>query len=254
MNVGAVSGSNPYMNIASGQRINSAADDPASLAISKGMESQIKGAEKNLDNIANTSNALSTAEGALNTIQDSLGRIRDLSVQASGGILSDGDKSIIQGEISQLLQGIEDTAKNTQFNTKPLLDGSFQNINVGDQPGGGGSSVSVADSSLSALGIDGFDVTGDFDISQIDSALEKVSSARSEIGSAQNAFEHASNSISGKINNITSSMSKIQDANIAEEISQMKKNQILDQYKLQMQRIRQQNEEQQLGAIADFKL
>lgn len=254
MDVGALSGSSPYMNIASGQRINSAADDAAGLSISEKMNGQIAGAEKNLDNIALTNDALSTAEGAMDSISESLGRIRELSLQASNGILSSDDKSIIQGEISQLLTGIEDIAKNTSFNTKPLLDGSFNAVQVGDQQDGSGSTVSIGDSSLTALGINGYDVTGTFSISTIDDAIDKVNSARSEIGSVQNSFEYASNNISGKINNITSSMSKIKDANITEEISQLKKNQILDQYKMQMQMIRQRNEEQKLGAITDFKL
>ncbi len=254
MDVGAISGSNPYMNIASGQRINSGADDPAGLSITERMNSQIVGSQKNLDNIADSNNALSTAEGALNSISDSLGRIRELSLQASNGILSGDDKNKIQDEIGQLLSGIQDVAKDTSFNTKPLLDGSFQGIQVGDSSDGNGSQISVADSTLSSLGLDGYDVTGSFDISKVDSAIQKVNESRSQIGSTQNAFEYASNAISGKINNITSSMSKIKDANIAEEISQLKKNQILDQYKMQMQMIRQRNEEQKLGVIADFKL
>ncbi len=254
MSVDAIGGSSPYTNIASGLRINSAADDPAGLSIAKGMNAQIVSAEQNLDNVADMSNALNTAEGSLGSIQDSLGRIRELAVQASNGILNADDKGIIQNEIDELLSGIESVSKNTEFNTKPLLDGSFTNVNTAQETDGTGTQISIADSSLSALGIEGFDVTGSFDLNEIDDAMEKVSEARSDIGSATNAFEHASNSISGKINNITASMSKIQDANIAEEISSLKKNQILDQYKIQMQAIRQQNEQQKVGMYADFKL
>lgn len=254
MNIGAAGGSNPYTNIATGQRINSAADDPAGLAIAKGMDAQISSSKQNLNNIGDMGNALNTADGALDSISSGLGRIRELAVQASNGILSSDDKAGIQQEVSQVLSQIESVAGDTSFNQMKLLDGSFTNKNTASNTDGSGQQISIGNSSLEALGLDDFDVTGDFDISAIDDAMAKVSESRSNIGSASNAFEHATNSISGKITNITSSMSKIQDANISEEISSMKKNQILDQYKMQMQSMRQDAEKQQIGMMADFKL
>lgn len=254
MDISAVGGSNPYTNIATGQRINSAADDPAGLAIAKGMEAQISSSEQNLNNVADMGNALQTADGALDSISSGLGRLRELAVQANNGIYSQDDKAIIQQEVSQVLSQIESVASNTSFNQMKLLDGSFANKNTASNTDGSGPQISIDNSSLEALGIKGFDVTNGFDISKIDDAMTKVNESRSNLGSASNAFEHATNSISGKISNITASMSKIQDANIAEEISSLKKNQILDQYKMQMQAMQQKTQENQIGMMADFKL
>jgi len=254
MDIGAVGGSNPYTNITTGQRINSAADDPSGLAIAKGMEAQISSSEQNLNNVADMSNLLNTADGALDSISSGLNRIRELGVQAGNGVLSKDDREIIQNEVSQVLSQIESVASNTTFNQMSLLDGSFTDKNTASNTDGSGSRISIENTSLEALGIKGFNVTNGFDLSKIDDAITKVSESRSKIGSATNAFEHASNSISNKINNITSSMSKIQDANIAEEISSLKKNQILDQYKIQMQMMQQNNQQNQIGMMADFKL
>lgn len=254
MSIGAIGGSDPYMNISSGLKINSAADDPAGSSIVTGMETQTASAKQNVDNIADMNNALNTADGGLASIHESLGRIRELAVQASNGILSQDDKSIIQNEINGLMEGIEDVASNTSFNNKSLLDGSFADVHTAQNTDGSGSDISIESSSLTALGIDGFDVTGSFNIDDIDNAISAVSQSRSSIGSASNSFEYATNSLSGKINNVTASMSKIQDANIASEITQLKKNQILDQYKFQMQAMKQKNEEQKIGMYADFKL
>ena len=254
MDISAVGGSNPYTNIATGQRINSAADDPAGLAIAKGMDAQISSSKQNLNNVADMGNLLNTADGALESIGDGLGRLRDLAVQANNGILSRDDRSIIQNEVDQVLSQIESVASNTSFNQMKLLDGSFSDKNVASNTDGSGSRISIQNTSLDALGIKGFDVTNGSDISKIDDALSMVNESRSKIGSTSNAFEYASNAISGKITNITASMSKIQDANISDEISSMKKNQILDQYKMQMQSMRQDAQKQQIGMMADFKL
>jgi flagellin len=254
MDISSVGGSNPYTNIASGQRINSAADDPSGLAIAKGMEAQTSSSKQNINNVANMSNLLNTADGALESISNNLQRLRELSVQASNGILSQDDKKIIQGEVSQVLSEIESVASSTSFNQMKILDGSFTEKNTASSTDGSGPKISIDNTSLESLGIKGFDVSKGFDISKIDEALSKVSESRSEIGSATNAFKHATNNISGKINNITSSMSKIQDANISMEISTLKKNQILDQYKMQMQAMLQNNQRTQTGMMADFKL
>ena len=129
MNIASVS-AQAYERLSTGLQINRAADNAAGLSITQGMSSEIKGMEQNVENIGSMNDLAKTAEGALNSIQDSLGRIRELSVQASNGILTDGDKSIIQSEISQLMQGIQDTSRNTEFNTMKLLDGSFANKNT----------------------------------------------------------------------------------------------------------------------------
>ncbi len=202
MNIASVS-AQAYERLSTGLQINRAADNAAGLSITQGMSSEIKGMEQNVENIGSMNDLAKTAEGALNSIQDSLGRIRELSVQASNGILTDGDKSIIQSEISQLMQGIQDTSRNTEFNTMKLLDGSFANKNTAMSPDGSGMQISIESAALDNLGLSGYDVTGAFDLSDIDNAIEKVSDSRANLGSLANAFEHATNSTQNTIANLS---------------------------------------------------
>lgn len=224
------------MRISAGQRINRAADDAAGLAISEKMNAQISGANQNINNISDMGNLLNTAEGSLESVGDSLSRIRELSVQASNGTLTNDDKQIIQTEIEGLKKGISSTVSNTQFNTMKVLDGSFSNKNVAMNTNGSGTRISIENSSLETLGIKDFDVTKSFDIADIDKAIGKVAESRSKIGSASNAFEHAINSTKNKIINETSAMSQIKDADIAAEVSNYKKNRVIEQYSMAMQR------------------
>jgi len=254
MSIGAIGGSNPYTNIASGQRINSAASDPSGLAIAKGMEAQISSSNKNVDNAATAINVAKTADGALESVQGVLQRLKELATTANTGTMTSDDKKIVQVEVEALKEQISQTAATTEFNQMKLLDGSFKNKNIALSTDGSGSKFSIANTSLENLGIKGFDVTKGFDLKSLDDAMNKVSQARSNVGSASNAFEYATNSINGKIASITSSMSKIQDADIAKEVTSLKKNQILEQYKLQTQRMSSNTMYQQAGMVADFKL
>lgn len=253
MNISSV-GINAYQRIASGSRINSAADDAAGLSITQKMDSQVRGNQVNQDNMASMSDLANTAEGALSSIQDSLGRMRELAVQASNGILSDSDKSIIQDEINQLKQGISDVAKNTEFNTMKLLDGNFVNKHTAMNPDGSGKQISIENTSLESLGIDGFDVTGSFDISTIDNALNKVSESRSNLGSVTNAFDHAINNSKNSELNLTASKSRIGDADIAAEITNLKREQLLEQYKIYTQQKKAEQQRAEFGMVNDFRL
>lgn len=254
MNINQINGLNTYARLSTGMRINQAADDPAGLGIAKGMSSQISGSNQNIDNISSMDNLLKTAEGSLGSVSDSLTRMRELAVQASNGILTSDDKQVIQNEIEQLKSGITDAVKNTEFNTMKLIDGSFGNKHTAMNPDGSGSRITIESASLDTLGIKDFDVTGDFDISAIDSALEMVSSSRSKIGSANNAFEHATNSISTKVQNMTSSMSQIEDADMAAEIMNLNKTKILEQMKQYSLVQKAKNMENQLGMYQDFRV
>ena len=112
-----------YGKIASGSRIQSAADDAAGLAISEKLTSQENGLNKGTQNAQSGQDLLNVSDGALGSITDNLQRIRELAVQASSGLLTDSDKKDIQAEVDQLKQGIGDIADQTTFNTKPILNG-----------------------------------------------------------------------------------------------------------------------------------
>lgn len=223
--------SQSYEQLSSMQRINSASDDAAGLAISQKLESQVKGIDKGTENAIDMSNLLKTAEGSLDSIHDSLHRMRELSIKASNGILSDSDKSIIQDEINQIKESIGHTVKNTEFNTIKLLDGTFTNKNTATSPSGTGTSMNIKNTGLSTLGIEDFDVTEDFNIGDIDKAIEMVSSARSDIGSSTNRLDHTISYNNNASQNQREANSRISDLDFAKGIVNLKKNQIMEQYK-----------------------
>lgn len=218
-----------YVRMATAQRITKAADDPAGLAIAQKMNAQVNGYDQGTENIQSGQDLMNTADGALSSIQDSLGRMRELAVQASNGILTDSDKGLIQKEIDQLKAGIQETARNTEFNTMKLVDGTFSDKTFVSGPNGSGRNVSIQNTSLESLGIDQFDVTKAFDISTIDGAISKVSESRSNIGSAVNAMDSMvrSNEISSQ--NLREAESKISGADLAELSTVLKQQQLQQQ-------------------------
>jgi len=119
-----------YAQLSSMKRINSASDDAAGLAIAEKMKSLESGFSQAIDNTKDAINLGNVADGGLEGVSDHLGRIRELAVQASNGLLSDDDRSIIQDEVNQLKEGISDLVKNTEFNGIKLLDGTFQDKNI----------------------------------------------------------------------------------------------------------------------------
>lgn len=253
MDVGSIGTSNSMERLSSGLQINRAADNSAGLSIATKMNSEVAAATQNIENVQDMNNLANTAEGALSSIHDDLSRVRELAVQASNGIYSADDKATIQGEIGQLLQNISQTATNTEFNQMKLLDGTFDG-HVSMNTDGSGNNLTIQNSSLESLGLEGFDVTSSFNIEDIDNAISKVSESRSELGSASNAFEYAVNSISTKMSNIKASVSQIEDTDFAAEISNVKKNQILDQYKIFMQMEKGNQDKQKVGMYQDFKV
>ncbi len=232
-----------YSHISSGKRINSGADDAAGLAIAEKLETQTNGYDVGASNAASARDMLNVAEGGLSSINDSLQRMRELSVQASNSALyTSRDLSAMQKEIDQLKQGIQDAAKGTSFNTMSLLDGSMADLNIATNPDGTGMKISMANSTLEALGISDFDVTSDFDISALDKAIEMVNSARSDLGSQSNALESAISYNNLASYNTTASKSRIEDLDMFKEISEQQKNKILQDYQTQFAKKKMEDE------------
>lgn len=244
---------NIYGQIASGRRINSAADDAAGLAISNKLESQTRGTDAATNNAKAGVSALNISDGALGQINDSLQRIYELGVKASNK-LTNGPEELkaIQSEISGLMGGIEDIAKGTEYNTLKLLDGSMADMDLATNPDGSGMSIKMANSTLESLGIDGFDVTGDFDLSKISDAISKVSDSRSQIGATTNALEYTVNRNNLTAENLTASKSKIEDLDIFEAVSKMKKDELMDTYQIMLQKKQQENEQNKAMGILQF--
>lgn len=221
--------------LSSGSRINSAADDPAGFAISQEMTSQINGYQKGTENAASTNDLLNTADGALSSINDNLQRMRELAVQASNGTLTAGDKKILQNEIVQIKESIQETVKNTEFNTIKLIDGTFSDNNLAAGPNGSGRSISIKNTSLETLGIDQFDLTKDFDIGAIDNAINMVSESRSSIGANMNAIDHLINANQNAAQNLTNAESQISGADMAKLATSLKEQQLQQRVQLYAQ-------------------
>ncbi|MFG6348611.1 MAG: flagellin [Lachnospiraceae bacterium] len=220
-------------------------DDPAGSAIAQKHLSQAKGYEQGVRNGEDGLSAVKTADEALSNITGSLQRIRELSVQASStAIYSDSDRQSMQKEIDQLKEHITSIARDTQFNTKHLLDGSMADMHLALNPQGGGLSIKMEDMTLENLGIKDYSVTGKFDISTIDDALEKVSSARSSLGAQSNAVEVSVNTSNISSENMVSSMSSIENIDVGQYMTEQKKGTIMQQYGyfVQSQKMQQQQD------------
>lgn len=232
MSVSAIQSQRLFATLASGKRINSAADDAAGLAISEKLLAQTNGYTVGTNNAADGINLMNVADGSLSTIQDSLQRIRELAVQAGNGIYSSSDKELIQMEIDGLKQSIQDAAKGTEFNTMKLLDGSMADISLATNPSGGGLTIQMENSTLDSLGIAGFNVTGKFSLDSIDNAIKAVSKARSRLGAKTNALGHTINYNENAGLNLMAANSRIRDTDYGLAVTNKDREDILSRYRI----------------------
>lgn len=246
--IGGVSQGNGYQplygKISSGKALQSAADGAAELAISEKMKSQVGGLEQGSRNVESGIDAIKIQDSALGEVTDYLQRIKELAVAASNSFtVSDSDKAIYQKEIDQLKEGIAGVANVTTYNEKNLLDGSTGELNITTGNNGTSTKIAGADSTLEALEIKDFDVTKDFDLKDIDKALEKVSSMRSDAGATQNSLEHLYNINQTSAYNVTASQSRLEDLDIEKAVGNLDKQRLLDTISVMMQKKREEDEE-----------
>lgn len=226
--------------LASGQRVNGAADDAAILAISQRLNAQAKGSYQAEDNVLAGISLLQTAEGAMGQSQDVLQRMRELSLQAGNGTLNDDDRAAIQQEMDQLTSQLDSIAEQTSFNGKKLLDGSASGLSLQVGPNGGDTnSVSVASVKASDLGLSGVSAASQADagsaLSSIDEAMARLSSARSDVGARLNGLQSTFSNLGTSALNAEASKSRMVDADMALELSRLAKHQILGQSAIAMQ-------------------
>jgi flagellin len=228
MNTAKISAS--MEKLSSGYRINRAADDAAGLGISESMRSQIRGMAQAQRNIQDGVSMVQTAEGNLDEVHSMLQRIRELAVQYKNGSIDDTARTSIQNEVDQLASEISRIGSQAQFNGIHLLDGSatvsFQ-VGANDAEQIGITFLNLATavgSSFSTL------TTGNnADISEIDAAITAVSAARGEMGAVQNRLDHTLSVSAAYQENLTSAESRIRDVDMAEEMVNLTKMQILQQ-------------------------
>lgn len=248
--VSGLSGKDYYSQIASGTKLQKAADGAAEMAIANKENTQVRGLDMGQRNAEDARSLLNVADGAMSGIADNLQRIRELASQASNtAVLTDDDRKLIQKEVDHLKQGISDIANNTEFNKKKLLDGSYSDGFVASGPNGTGMTMDIGSATLEALGIADFDVTGDFSVKTIDDALGMVSSNRSTIGAQSNALDYTISYNSVAAINMTSAASQLQDTDIAETASKLQQEKLLQTYQLMMQKKEQEQERQRYAAF-----
>jgi flagellin len=249
---GASYQANLVNSLSSGNRISSASNDPAGLAIAGKMEAEIRGIGQGIDNTMDMQNLLRTAEGGLSAINDGLQRVRELNVQAANGIMTASDRRIIQFEIDQVMQGISQTAQNTQFNNINLLNGSARNLHTASNSDGSGATVNLPDmNELAQVLLEGINVINNENAANnfnlIDNAMQQVNASRSEIGALYNRMDHTVNSLSVTLLNQAAAKSRIADTDMAKSIMEYTKQNILQDMQIQMQK--QEMEQMRQGPL-----
>jgi flagellin len=237
--------------LSTGMRINRGGDDASGLAVSEKLRSQIRGLNQAGRNIENAVSFIQTTEGYLSETQDIMHRVRELAVQSANGIYSDEDRAQIQVEVSQLVDEVNRIASHAQFNGLNILTGAFGNPASGGVPtremffqvgpnmdqrkqvfigtmtaralgmqgvGGGNNSISIStpDKANQVIGI-------------VDNAMRRVSRQRADLGAYQNRFEMAAKGVAVAAENMQAAESLIRDTDMASQMVNYTKNQILMQ-------------------------
>jgi flagellin len=219
--------------LSSGLRINRAGDDAAGLAISEKMRGQIRGLDQAARNGQDGISLIQTAEGAVNETHAILQRMRELAVQSSNGTNIDEDRAQINKEFQQLKSEITRIGTQTQFNKQNLLDGSkeikFQ-IGANDNQ-----TISVNLKSMGAAGLalTNTKISAQTDaqtaITTLDDAIKTVSEFRADLGSVQNRLEHTISATNNTSENLQAAESRVRDVDMAKEMMNFSKNNILNQ-------------------------
>lgn len=220
--------------LSSGFRINRAGDDAAGLAISEKMRGQIRGLDMASKNAEDGISLIQTAEGALNETHAILQRMRELAVQSASDTNTDTDRGELQKEVEALRTEITRIADNTEFNTKKLLNGSSSSLTIHIGANQGQSlTVGFTNSNATTLGVASLSIAtqsgADAAITTIDTAISTVSSSRAAMGAVQNRLEHTINNLNVTSENLSAAESRIRDVDMAKEMMQFTKNNILTQ-------------------------
>lgn len=221
--------------LSSGLRINNAADDAAGLAISEKMRSQINGLNQASRNAQDGISMIQTAEGALSETHSILQRMNELATQASSGTLGTTDRSAIQSEITQLNGEVDRISASTKFNGTSLLSAAATvTLQIGSENTTtqqlAVNFIKVDSTSLTISTIDVSTATGaQAAMTSVQTAIDAVSTQRANLGAYQNRLEHTINNLSTSSENMTAAQSRIRDVDMASEMMNFTKNNILSQ-------------------------
>ena len=226
--------------LSSGFRINRAADDAAGLTKSEGLRAEIRGTNQAVRNAQDGISLVQTAEGALNEVHSILQRMRELAVDAANTATTDGVAQ--QAEVTELLAELTAIGTRTEFSGQQVFNGAARTFQVGANTG---DTMTVTISNLAAGGVGNLDAlgaAGSTDVSALDvstaapaaittldAAIASVSSERSSLGAKQNRLEHTIANLQVASENLSASESRIRDTDMAQEMVQFTRNQIMQQ-------------------------
>ncbi len=225
--------------LASGSRINHAGDDAAGLAISENLRAQIRGVRQAKRNAQDGVSLIQVSEGGLNEISNMLVRLRELSIQAASDTIGDNERQFADREFQSLKQEIDRIANVTQFNGIPLLNGKAGIFEI--QVGVHNNPIldrivydgERSDASIDALKLGGESIAtkqgAQLSLAVIDDALNRVNSIRSDLGAMQNRLQSTINNLAINEENLSAANSRIRDTDMAEEVSNLTKDNILMQ-------------------------
>jgi flagellin len=237
--------------LATGKKVNSAADDAAALQIIDRLTSQQNGYSQAVNNAYDGISYSQATESNLSGVNDAVSRIRELSIQAGNGALNDSDRAALQEEVVQLQSQITETFENASFGGKPLFDGQPVSFQVGPDAnttqtttpsdGSFASVISTIDISTQAGAQTAIDIS--------DQAAEEINAQRAELGAFQNTLASTIKGLSTQQDNIAASQSRIQDTDYAQAISQQVSNDILAQASIALRGQANQSAESILGLL-----
>lgn len=225
---------NSMQKLASGLRINKAGDDAAGLAISEKMRSQIRGMEQADRNVQDGISLVQTAEGALEEAGNIAQRMRELGVQAGNTTLSDSDREKISTELEQLQEEMTQIAEETKFNGKELLSTAGAGNPITIQAGATTEVREFSTVDLEAIaGTLNSDVGNETEAAALvvllDTALENINEGRANLGAVQNRLEYTSSNLATSTENLSAAESRIRDVDVAKEMVNLSKLNILNQ-------------------------
>lgn len=229
------SASKTMERLSSGLRINCAADDAAGLAIAQKMDTQVRGLKQANRNAMDGISLIQTAEGALNEVHSMLQRMRELTLQGANGTVTSQDRVAIQDEITSLEEEIKAIQERTEFNTIDVLNTSTTfKLHVGANQGQimemNGTDINL-DNVINQLDGVASNVQNNPDaaLGQLDEAITATSKMRSKLGAYQNRLEHTVSNLQVSEENMTAALSRIEDADMAEEMTQYTQKNIVSQ-------------------------
>lgn len=237
LGVNSTNQSKSMEKLSSGLRINRAGDDAAGLSISEKMRGQIRGLDQASRNSQDGISLIQTAEGALDETHAILQRMRELAVQGASDTNAAEDRTAIQTELTQLVSEIDRIAADTEFNTKTLMNtASTVKIQTGANSKNATIDIQLKAMTSTALTLGTLKTAGvtnntvaKASLTTLDDAIKAVSTFRSELGATQNRLEHTIKNLGTSSENLTAAESRVRDVDMAKEMMNSTKSNILNQ-------------------------